>query len=74
MREIHAILVRSSEVLNTVTCGPRGYSLCARAYRNQLKYGGVWSGIVKIIDYAFWFDPQHCRKAYLYREENVPKR
>lgn len=75
MREIPAILVKSSYVLNTVTCGPSGYSLCARAYRNRLEIGGIWHAVVRVIDAVFWFDPQHCRKAFLYREtNNVSKR
>ena len=61
-------LVNLSELCNKLTCGPKGYSLCARFYKNRLD--GKWHGklMVCVSDRIFWFDEGHCRTAYLWRQ------
>lgn len=66
-------LIRTSELYNQLTCGPEGYSLCARFYKNKL--AGRWHGRVmtRVSDTLFWFDPDHCRTAYLWRQRKMNK-
>jgi len=54
----------TSGVINAVTFGPPGHSLCARAYVHY-----PW--LAKMIDVLFFFDKQHCRKSYLRRRKDV---
>lgn len=53
--------------LNNLTGGPRGWSLCARFWDARL--GGSRAGAiaVAVTDQVLFFDPQHCRKAWLLR-------
>ena len=49
-----------SQTLNVALLnGDANESISGRAYREN------WSATVKIIDSVFWFDPDHCRNAYL---------
>lgn len=52
---------------NTVTCGPRGYSLCARFYEMRLTGKRPGRTLTTITDRIFFWDAQHCRKAWLLR-------
>ncbi len=61
-------LVIFSEALNTLTCGPRGYSLCARVYEAALMKGGWRWTVVKAVDKLFWFDKKHCYKSWRCRQ------
>lgn len=60
-------LIRVSIFLNTCTCGPKGYSLCARFWEGRLDGRPFHSAAVKVIDTLFWFDPGHCRKSWQLR-------
>lgn len=62
-------LIKLSQLLNTITCGPKGYSLCARFYENALDNGGVWWKVVRLVDKLFWFDKNHCRKSWMRRNK-----
>ena len=49
-----------SQVINVALLnGDANESISGRAYREN------WSAAVNIIDSVFWFDPDHCRNAYL---------
>ena len=49
-----------SQVLNVLLLnGDANESVSGRAYRQN------WETSVKIIDAVLWFDPDHCRNAYL---------
>ena len=49
-----------SQFLNVALLnGDANESVSGRAYREN------WSAAVKIIDTLFFFDPDHCRNAYL---------
>nr|DAU76346.1 MAG TPA: hypothetical protein [Caudoviricetes sp.] len=48
--------------------GPRGYSMCARFWEGRLNGNPVSTLLVSITDRLFWFDPGHCRKAWLLRK------
>lgn len=53
---------------NTLTCGPKGLSLCARFY-SWKKEGEVRGHImVFLADSLFWFDKDHCRRSYALRK------
>ncbi len=60
-------LIQLSIMMNHITCGPRGYSLCARFYEGRLDGKRVHRALHTVTDRFFWFDPQHCRKAWLER-------
>lgn len=50
-------------------CGKEGYSLCARFYEES-KNNKKWALIaMKITDRIFFFDKQHCRKAWFRRNK-----
>lgn len=61
-------LIWLSQVANKVSCGPKGYTLCARLYEKALNKGGCWWKLVKLVDKIFWFDKSHCRKSWLRRK------
>lgn len=46
--------------------GPKGWSICAVVYLKRLE-DQRWKPAVTLIDKLFWWDAQHCRKAYLMR-------
>ena len=62
-------LVKLSVLVNHLTCGPKGYSLCTRFYEWRLEGSVVGKMLVKITDKLFFFDPQHCRKSWLRRQK-----
>ena len=53
--------------MNTLTGGQKDYTLCARFYEGRLNGKPVHTFLVKVTDRIFWFDEQHCRKAWLQR-------
>jgi hypothetical protein len=66
-------LTKLSLIANSITCGPKGYSLCARWYEKGQKKGSFsyfYLIVSKGVDLLFWFDPQHSRKAYLLRKRS----
>lgn len=64
-------LVKLSEIVNYLTCGPKNYSICARLYERKIKGCMTSDLLVYIIDKIFFFDKQHCRKSWLLkRKEN----
>jgi hypothetical protein len=60
-------LVYLSVHINNITGGPRGWSLCARFWEARLNGNPLAKATVAVTDRIFWFDPQHCRKAWLLR-------
>lgn len=58
------ILIALSQLGNTILGGYPDESMSARAWRTgkQGKLPGVLTR--PLIDGLFWFDPDHCRKAY----------
>lgn len=60
-------MVRLSIIANNLTGGPKDYTLCARFYEGRLLGQPVHTFLVKVTDRIFWFDEQHCRKAWLQR-------
>lgn len=62
-------LVSISVAVNNLTGGPKGYSLCARFWEGRLDGKPFHSLMVNISDRIFWFDPEHCRKAWLLRKK-----
>lgn len=63
-------MVPVSILLNNLTGGPRGWSLCARFYAGRLDGRWAHRAMVAVTDRLFWFDPQHCRRAYLTRHRD----
>jgi len=64
-------LVTLSMAANKVLCGPCGYSLCARFWEGRIEGKRLHTALVWISDMIFWFDPQHCRKAWLLRRKDI---
>ena len=66
-KQIPQWLVNISIYLNEKTGGRRGWTLCARAYENRLNGEPYAARIVSLYDALFFWDTQHCRKAWLLR-------
>ncbi len=69
MRGIPASLTNLSVKVNALMGGQEGFSVCATLYHKKcnetlLGKAGVW-----IVDRLFFWDKQHCRKAYLLRNK-----
>ena len=60
-------MIRISIFLNEQTGGRKGWSLCARAYDNKLEGKPYAKETVALYDALFFWDTQHCRKAWLLR-------
>ena len=58
-------LIRLSIIVNTITFGPKGASICARLYDNERKGSKVSRWLRILTDKLFYFDPGHCKKAYV---------
>ena len=68
--KLPAWMIRVSVGINEHTGGRKGYSLCAQLYANRLETSTPSSKFwVTAIDRIFWFDPEHCRKAWLCRNK-----
>mgnify|MGYP007022326263 CR=1 FL=1 len=63
-------LIRLSIWVNDRTGGPKGYSLCARFWEGRLNGSRVHTAWVWATDTIFFFDPDHCRKAWLLRRKD----
>lgn len=64
-------LIKLSVIVNTMTCGPKGYSLCARFYKRKQEKKLFGHTLVVLANAIFFFDKDHCRKAFLLREREV---
>ncbi len=64
---IPAWLTHLSVQANALTGGPEGYTLCARFYEDRLNGSRTARVLVVVADTLFWFDKDHCRKAWLTR-------
>lgn len=60
-------IARASLALNRITYGPPGFTLCARAWEARLNGSAAGRFWVRILNWAFWLDPDHCRKSWLKR-------
>ena len=61
-------LVVLSVHLNAFTGGPDGYSFCARIWEGQKRGNALSRILVVLTDRVFWWDPNHCRKAWMARK------
>lgn len=58
-------MVRLSKLINKVFTGNSDKTVYASVYQWRLEKASFLSKIcLKTIDNCFWFDKQHCRKAY----------
>lgn len=58
-------LTRWSVGVNELFGGQKGWSVCASVYSRRL-WGCPYSYVaVNIINCIFFFDPNHCRKAFM---------
>jgi hypothetical protein len=60
-------MIQVSIFVNERTGGRKGWSLCARFYENRLNGVPHFDKVVAVCDAIFFFDKQHCRKAWLLR-------
>lgn len=67
MRHIPKSLIALSVFTNRVIGGEKGLSICATLYKKRSKKQklGVWG--VAVVDRIFFWDKDHCRKAFLMR-------
>jgi hypothetical protein len=70
MNGIPLWLIKLSIITNTITCGPTGYSLCARFYEREMEGCVVHAILRRLADRLFWWDENHCRKAWTLRSHN----
>lgn len=70
MNGIPLWLIKLSLIANTITCGPAGYSLCARFYEGEREGRVVHSILRRFADLLFWWDENHCRKAWALRSRD----
>lgn len=64
---------KTSIFLNRITGGHPTHTLCARFYEWKLQNFRRGHIAVWITDTLFWFEPQHCRKAWWRRYQPVEK-
>lgn len=69
VRHIHPLMTKTSLIANRMLGGKKGYSVCATVYEDKMNGSRVAHVMVKVIDYIFSHDKQHCRKAYLLRSK-----
>lgn len=75
MERIPAWLITLSLLVNKLTCGPEGYTLCARFYAGGKRGNKFHIFMVVVSDKIFFWDPDHCRKSYqLRRKTNVRRK
>lgn len=59
-------IVSISIFINEITGGPKGWSLCARYWQTRLDGNRLGILAVAVTNRIFWFDPDHCRKAWVF--------
>lgn len=58
-------MVRTSIQINEALGGEKGASICATLYMRKLVNPNRWNRFrVWFTDKLFWFDPQHCKRAF----------
>lgn len=58
----HAVLTQISQTLNVIIGGHPNQSLSSRAYANRDKL--FWSDLFIVIETVFFWEKDHCRKAF----------
>ena len=69
MELVPAWLIALSVLVNRLTCGPEGYSLCARFYEGAMGGSVFHKCMVWVSDKVFFWEPHHCRISYLLRRK-----
>lgn len=67
MRHIPKPLTHASILVNRLIGGEKDMSLCAAFYKSKCKGSVVGKVGVYLIDKLFFWDNNHCRKAFLLR-------
>ena len=62
VRRIKAVLIALDNLAAAVIWGWPGLTVSAQFYRWELKGKRSWPR--KLVDWIFWFDPDHCRQSY----------
>lgn len=63
---IKQVLIALDQLLNALIGGMADESISARAYRNDSKTGKRrWRIARRVIDALFFWEPEHCKNAYL---------
>lgn len=52
------------QLANAVLRGDPDETLSSRAYRMHMKGQPYWGGLANVIDWFFFWEADHCRKAY----------
>ena len=64
--------VALDQLANTlIPGGMADETLSARAYRMHMKGQPYWGGLANVIDWVFFWDEDHCRKAFESERQRV---
>ncbi|MBS0501120.1 MAG: pseudouridine synthase [Proteobacteria bacterium] len=58
------LLIAVDQLANALLRGAPDETLSSRAHRMRAKGQPYWAWTARAIDALFFFDPEHCRKAY----------
>jgi hypothetical protein len=64
------IIIAISQLINAILAGNENEMLSARSYRESLKGKVLWKAVEKAINLVFWFDFNHCYKAWLHEKNS----
>lgn len=59
-----ALLIAIDQLVNALLCGQPDETLSSRAHRMRVKGHRYWGWTARAIDTVFFWDRDHCRKAY----------
>jgi hypothetical protein len=68
MRKYPKAMISTSKLLNKTTCGPEGFTMCARLWDRRLEGCEVSKVLVLVVDWVFETlcnDKHHCRKSWV---------
>ena len=58
------VAIAADQMANALLRGDPDETLSSRAHRMHLKGQPYWGGLANAIDWIFFWDADHCRKAY----------
>ena len=58
------VVIAADQMVNALLRGDPDETLSSRAYRMHMKGQPYWGGLANVIDWFFFWDADHCRKAF----------
>ena len=65
------VAIAIDQLANAVLRGDPDETLSSRAYRMHMKGQPYWGGLASVIDWVFFWDEDHCRKAFESERQRV---